>query len=292
MASCLFNDLRSADKSAAKRLRLDELHDIDGLPPQSNYDSAISSQDSERIRVHYLQNYAPHLDRFFEVRFWGTDILCQNDGSGHIMRQYRRFLSRQSDYARSRPPASSSEEAKLIWGLFKLCQSPTMTTNGAQRITSSEEAQRRNTLMQRLRVLEALLTGEYLSANPLNPPDQVTPNTGITTQLKQREFEFWFCIGRIVSTPEIDALSVKQLDDSLTRCRAVLNNFEQRDVIYSIAVARHIGRRWGGVMKPGPGVAEAKEAYDIATDFLRKETVQGTNPVIQRICSMATKIWT
>lgn len=268
------------------------MHILDGIPPRSELDTPIQGQDHDRIYAHYAHNYAPHLDRFFEARFWQSEAVLQRaDSNGAVKRLYRRFLNRLADHIRSKQPAILSEEAKLIWALFRLCQMPTATTNGTQWLPQPEEAQRQNQLVQRLRVLEALLAGEYLSTNPLSPPNQTTSNTGISNQLKQREIEFWFCIGQVVSIRETDPSSAKLLDDSLARCRTNLSKFEQRDVIYSIAIVRHVGRRWGGVMQPGPEVAKAKEEYDVATSFLRREATEGTNSVIQRICSMATKIW-
>lgn len=264
---------------------------IDGFPPRIEHGSFVSGQDHDRINLHYSQSYAFPLDRFLEVKFWHTDLLRPVDRNGHTLRQYSQFLHRLAEQGSSKQPALLSEEASLIWALFKLCQEPTATTGSTPWEQDSEEAQQRKVAIHRLIVFEALLTGEYLSSNPFSPPDKTLLNSGITSQLKQRELEFWFCIGRVVSTQETDASSARQLDDSLARCRTLLNNFECRDVIYSIAIVRHVGRRWGGVMKPGPGVTDAKRAYDIATDFIRKETVQGTNPVFQRVCSMAMKIW-
>ncbi|KAL9624812.1 MAG: hypothetical protein Q9160_000858 [Pyrenula sp. 1 TL-2023] len=263
-----------------------------GLPPPGITSFPSTALPTVSSNAPGAKNSLIPIYRFFEARFWQSEAVLQRaDRNGAVTRLYRDFLKRLADHTHSKQPAILSEEAKLIWALFRLCQVPSTTSNGTQWVSQPEEAQRQNQLVQRLRVLEALLAGEYLSTNPLSPPSQTTSNTGISNQLKQREMEFWFCIGQIVSIRETDASSAKLLDDSLARCRSNLSKFEQRDVVYSIAIVRHVGRRWGGVMQPGPGVAEAKKEYDVATGFLKREAMEGTNSVIQRICSMATKIW-
>jgi hypothetical protein len=63
-------------------------------------------------------------------------------------------------------------------------------------------------------------------------------------QLTQRQLDFWSAIGYFLTLHDNEASAAKEIDDTLGRCRSLLDTYENRDVIYSIAIARHLGQRW------------------------------------------------
>ncbi|KAL9108875.1 MAG: hypothetical protein Q9227_006406 [Pyrenula ochraceoflavens] len=267
-----------------KQLGMEDLHSIGGYPPpiESSYSEAVSAQDHDRITNHFRHNYGPAIDRLFEASFWTSEGLRYLTAKTDTMVLYKQHLDHLAGRESSTRPSLLSEESILLWQLFRLCndveQPPPMSAPLGFVNHSPKD---------RLQVFQALLTGETLPLNPLMPKSLAGADS-----LRMREFEFWFCIGQIVSIEERDADTAKQLDGLLERCRAVLDKQEQRDVLYSISMIRTLGRRWGGMLQSGPGAAEAQKHFEIARNFIETETTRGTNSVIQRLCGMARKAWT
>ena len=72
---------------------------------------------------------------------------------------------------------------------------------------------------------------------------------------------------------------------------------ENRDVLYSLAVARHIGGRLVEFHPPRPVISQTDDPNDdvkklaVAQLFISQEDQKGTTQVIQRVCSMAMRSW-
>ena len=72
---------------------------------------------------------------------------------------------------------------------------------------------------------------------------------------------------------------------------------ENRDVLYSIAIARHVGGRLLEFHPPNRVQAATDDPNDevkklqVACDFVAAEDQRGTTQVIQRVCGMAMRGW-
>ncbi len=119
-------------------------------------------------------------------------------------------------------------------------------------ITFPAEDSTMSILTARLKALNSLLTNNpppQTLDRPLIPRsssiDTPLPNP-LAHQLKARRDEFWFCVGRFVAActdadtnPDISAAEMKT---GLHRARALLDRFENRDVVYTIMRMRFLQR--------------------------------------------------
>lgn len=188
-----------------------------------------------------------------------------------------------------------SFEASIVWSTVIMCRQVMGQSNGNQNQDYDLMA-----ASSRLNVIEALITGDNLDTNPLaqfphrQPP--ANPPT-LPDQLAQRSLDFWAAIGHFLTLHDNEASSAKEIDDTLGRARAVLDTFENRDVIYSIAIARHIGQRWADFphASPQPPSTNEKDAgakLFVAQKFLEQEAGgKGTTQVIKRVCGMVVRSW-
>ena len=152
----------------------------------------------------------------------------------------------------------------------------------------------------RLDVVEALITGEHLESNPLSqfPAREPAANPpSLPDQLLQRALDFWSSIGHFLTLHDDEASSAKEIDDTLARSRTLLDTCENRDVTYSVAIARHLGQRWAGFPHslPHPITTNEKDTgakLYVAQKFLEQEASgKGTTQVVKRICGMALRSW-
>lgn len=156
---------------------------------------------------------------------------------------------------------------------------------------------------KRLDVLETLVTNQYHEGETLSHPTSSTPRNVpmLNEQLKYREREFWRLISKFVTLHDDEASSAKEIDDTLTSCRHLLDSRENRDVIYSIAIARHVGQRMAEAHGAGNEPIKGKETNDeadgrqkllVAKNFIHDQaTGKGTTQVVQRVCEMAIRSW-
>jgi hypothetical protein len=78
----------------------------------------------------------------------------------------------------------------------------------------------------------------------------------------------------------------------LSKARKRLDNFENRDVIYSIMLMRHIGEKWHNKQIQDAGNDADKKDWLAAKEFLQSEAGgQAMNTVMRRFCSMALRAW-
>lgn len=188
-----------------------------------------------------------------------------------------------------------SFEASVVWTTMTMCRQVPGVSNGNQGQDYDLMA-----TSARLNVIEALITGEHLESNPLAnfPPRQPASNPPtLQDQLAQRSLEFWSTVGHFLTLHDNEASSAKEIDDTLGRTRTLLDTFENRDVIYSIAIARHIGQRWADFPNsfPQPITGNEKDAgakLYVAQKFLEQEASgKGTTQVIKRVCGMVVRSW-
>ena len=197
---------------------------------------------------------------------------------------------------------TQSLEATVIWLTMCLCHPVSAAASVKNEPNDYIEVNEGvHDASKRVKVFETLVTNQYLDTEPLSNPTPSTRNGSVLDeQLKQREREFWHLIGKFLTLHDDEASSAKEIDDTLTTCRHLLDTREQRDVIYSIAIARHVGQRMAESLGAGsePMKKEMEDENDARTKlFVAKRFIQGqaggkgTTQVVQRVCGMAMRSW-
>ncbi|KAK5134965.1 hypothetical protein LTR08_005917 [Meristemomyces frigidus] len=264
-------------------LTMDDLFSLDDVSPQYQKREApapISPATQREIADFYTFHFAPGLDRVLETDYYTVH------GLSHLQLDaaLEDFVSQCLDQFRVRPDdakASSqirSLEARLVWHLAVMPRSSSSHLD----------------LVARIDTLEALLTGQFIDASSVPSFPQHT-----TEQPKYNEQAFWHNLGRFVSIHDErpDPSATKQVNDVLGAMRGILGMLENRDVLYSMAVARHIGGRMPEFHPHRHLVASTNDPNDelnklkVAHQFVESENQRGTTEVIQRFCGMALRSW-
>lgn len=194
---------------------------------------------------------------------------------------------------------NNSLEANILWLLMALPRSvanASKPSNGqANNVETSDGVL---DAANRVEIFENLVLGQYLDVEvPINKEGSRNGTT-FDNQLKSREHEFWRLMSKFLTLRDDEASSAKEIDDTLTACRGLLESRENRDVIYSIAIARHLGQRMSefpdNLSQPSNNSeTDPKGRLLVAKDFLEGEAKgKGTNQVIQRLCGIAVRSWT
>ena len=185
-----------------------------------------------------------------------------------------------------------SLEATVIWAMMGLCR----MVASAENVAEEDIKEGVRDAVKRLEIFENLVTGEYLDAESA-PPRTESNGTAFDNQLLTREHDFWRLVHKFLTIRDDEASSAKEIDDTLTAARGLLDSRENRDVIYSIMIARHVGARMAEFPEnlPQPqsnDEQDSKHKLLIAKRFIEEEATQkGTNQVVQRLCGMACRSW-
>jgi hypothetical protein len=210
-----------------------------------------------------------------------------------------------------------SQEARITWALLGLCVRPQPRTNHLRCLTG------------RLHAISVLLTGEgvppsgdvvFEDSEGVDNVEETTfePVTALEKQERQRQHDYWRAVGRVVNSswnhlarsqkkPEeieaMDAAAKQALDD----CRARLDNRENRDLVYSVLVMRHLSETW--VKDGSPDLAvdgamefinpttssipiEATMQWNISRRFVEQEASgRSTALVLSVLAGMAVRAW-
>ncbi len=195
--------------------------------------------------------------------------------------------------------ATQSLEASVVWSMMGLCRHVANTPNTTNGQASHPEVDDDvKDAAARLEVFKKLISGEYLDPEPELKTENTTNGTAFEEQLKYREREFWRLVSTFLTIRDDEASSAKEIDDTLGSCRSLLDSRENRDVIYSIAIARHVGQRMAefpnNIQQPASNdEQDARTKLYVAKKFIEDEANgKGTNQVIQRLCGMAMRSWT
>ena len=141
-------------------------------------------------------------------------------------------------------------------------------------------------------MLECLLTNRLLNEQSLKTPDWDQRGS----RDKAEELMFWDALARFLARRSDDPAATPEMDKYLLQCRNMLNGRENRDVIYSLMVTRHLAWKVPGFphsMHPESGgeTSSVNKVY-IAHKFIADEAgYRGTNHPVQRICDMAMRSW-
>ncbi|PYH99083.1 hypothetical protein BO71DRAFT_247362 [Aspergillus ellipticus CBS 707.79] len=281
-----------------KRVHISDLLSLRGIPPPPPHlITSLPPNRLEEIQAVFLATYAPAIDKFFETRWFQEKALTHLLGNAQLMAEYSALIDAFNDPNLNDPNVLArleSFEASVVWSSITLCRHVMNVSGGTQPEYDVLVA------AKRLDVIEAMITGEYLDTNPLgqfpvrepagNPPT-------LPDQLTQRSLDFWGAIGHFLTLHDNEASSAKEIDDTLAQCRLLLDTFENRDVTYSIAIARHLGQRWADFPRSFPQPIPTNEKDSgaklyVAQKFLEQEAGgKGTTQVIKRICGMVVRSW-
>lgn len=288
-----------------KRIRISDLFSSGGvipppLPPNDRQES-IAQDIMDEIKVLYTRDYGVYIDRFLETHWYlhdGLDVLLANSPLVHY---FAGFVQKLRDTASENYEGMlhlQSFETALVWYLMALCRSATPPrVNGANGHAIASEDPELTTARKRLDIFERLITNQTLDSNPLAHPSSHAQAISAQIPGREREFEFWRLLGQFVSIRGNEPSSAKAIDETLSYIRGILDMLENRDILYSMAVARHIGSR----MAEFPD--HLQQAYNnddsddrtklfVAKKFVEEEaTGKGTSQVAQRLCGMAIKSW-
>ena len=284
---------------AVKSIAMEQLFSLNDVPPQFEAREAPppnSMPSQKEIDDFYRLHYAPGLDKVFETTWYksrGMAVLKQDSSLMDFVWQcMERMRARTDDVASIQ--ACQSLEARLVWQLASMPRfaHPPSSANGASNDQLTMD------LLLRIDIVEHLLTGQYLPRARVPSPPGPEPHYADQPG-KHAHLNFWHQLGRFTSTLDegSDPNGVREINDALGILRGLLGMLENRDVLYSLAIARHIGGRLLEFNPPQHVVPQTGDPDDevkklqIAQQFVELEDQKGTTQVIQRICGMAIRSW-
>ncbi|KAF2211595.1 hypothetical protein CERZMDRAFT_98476 [Cercospora zeae-maydis SCOH1-5] len=278
---------------------VDDLCSLNDIPPKCNLREPappVSPAAQQEVETFFKYHYAGGLDRLFETTWYSQQ------GPLHLQRDptLQDFVSQCVEQFKAREDANSRQtqslEARLVWLLASMPRTYHRMTNGAASDLAVQE------LLPRLDVVENLLTGQYLDPGRVIPPPQSQPpmppgSDSAAINQKFNERSFWHHLARFVAIRDDTTNMQRDIDDALVTMRNLLHMLENRDVLYSLAVARHFGGcmpEWHPQRHLVPSSNDPNDPVGklrVAQQFVETEDQRGTTQVIQRICSMAIRSW-
>ncbi len=271
-----------------KHITMDDLFRIDDVQPK--YEERSSPPPDTRlpdtdVDAFYRFHFQPGLNRLFETDWYseyGLQYLRHHrtllDFQMQVMEQ---FMARDDDVDTNERLASL--ESRLVWQLAAM---PRLASPPGV----NDDAQKKDLLI-RIDIVENLLTGQFLPASRVPPPPAREPKPDAHTYSQQI---FWHHLGRFVSIRDdvADPATQHEVAVALHDMRGILSMLESRDVLYSLAILRHVGGRLKEFQPPKPVHPQTADPGDevkklqIAHDFLSQQNLQGTTQVIQRTSGM------
>ena len=307
--------------------------------------------------------YGPALDKFLETRWFATRGLAHLSRDRGLTARYFALVGRFGITASTHfheNLVTNSLEASVIWDTMLLArQVAAQVASTHDGDAAADAAEGVLEVARRVEILEALLTNTHLdpasvtadpTASTTTPAEGAAPGAATPTdkttafqgQLAKRERDFWrlvACFATLQTDPALpqptpttastgdgkpEPTPTQQADALLGEMRVLLDSRENRDVLYSMAVVRHLGMQvqhggptapasaggtatetktegeGGGVEgaegKPASGGAgpedEPREKVRVAREFLQYEASgRGTTQVVQRMCGAAVMSW-
>ena len=209
--------------------------------------------------------------------------------------------------------ALASQESRVVWSLLWLAHESAEIWGMAP---ETEVGQ----LSTALIALRALMTGEsYTSPNliplPTSPAARISSSSALEKQCTRRRLDFWTSLVHFVvhlRHPNASAGSHSTLDTvaceaSLESCRTRLDNFENRDVVYSIMLMQYLAKREelglnntaltksegsSGPQHQDEYTRKRLEDWATASGFLQKEASgRAMNLVCANVAGIALRAW-
>lgn len=271
-------------------MRVEELVVLGGASLPKT-ESPPSKEKLEEIQGLYTEIYAPGLESFFESK-WFTKDYAMNAllGSAPVLDTLAGFLSAVSNTNVNDTAAmnhSANLEFRVVWALTCLAYIPEAPINNFGDLPAEDDAVE---IRNRVAVMDALLAGDYLEHNPLQPPAIRGDYHRI------REFEFWYNLAEFMRVKELpNADMTPQRDHILGKLRAVLDGRENRDVLYSIAVMRAYGPNFPpdfeSTLPSHLDEGDPKSKLAVARKFIQDEAkvTGGTTNIVRRFSELAAR---
>ncbi|GAB7348657.1 hypothetical protein MBLNU459_g7024t1 [Dothideomycetes sp. NU459] len=293
-------DRRVSSFTMSDLFRIDDVKPTSPPPRDVNSQPFYSTQ-IEEVRNMFTIDYAPGLDRFFETSWYSTQglqvLLADKDLLNFCIHCVDRFRRAASEPSQQR--GIYSLEAKLVWQLA--CLARTAEADVAAH-PSNHIAPDLQAVLQRVTIVQHLLCASYLDeanipAHPQHaPPDLKTAPDQYAQWIQD---SFWHHLALFLTIHDDDySNSADQIASTLTAMRNILSMLENRDVSYSMAIARHFGGRMQHYFPDKILVSnnptdpdDSINKLSIAMRFLADEDGGGTTQVVQRFCSMARRSW-
>ena len=279
-------------KSPVKhKIRIEDLY----ITPKDEHESTKLSKPvfdmQEEIKNLYLHEYGKGMDQFLETTWYtehGLNHLMQDDNMcqkfGGMLELFSNTMANDYENFLKIPQT----EARIIWML--LCLPRTVSTQAEVDGSQLNEAASDPTLVEvlrRLSIFENLITKETLSENPLGAK---ATNDDDSEPTVDRQREFWSELGRFVSLSVSDHSAS---ESCLEKLRQLLDQRENRDVLYSMAIVRCLAPTISNSTGQTNGHAfNGEERLIVAKKFIEDEaSSKGTTQVVQRLCGMAARSW-
>jgi white-opaque regulator 2 len=267
-------------------MNIEQIIDSLGLIPPDDNVQPTAETLNEIIRV-YHEVYAPGLAAFFETKWYHFQAEGANTFPNNplLKKQFAIFLkiletTQPNDV--SRMSLSGILETRIVWHLACLAeQTPGQMNAGLSKLPPDGDAIE---AQNRLYVIRTLLEGRFLSTNPLAAP------VSDLNEHRVREFEFWFHLAEFARSKDY-----ARRKDVLSKIRNLLDGRENRDLLYSIAVARQLAPQFREGSQPALPAhlneEDPKHALAVASGFIRREAdvSGGTTNVVRRFSEIAIR---
>jgi white-opaque regulator 2 len=287
-------DTYTHSSTPAKKMKIDEIIGLMGPTPPLQ--GAGQSKDKiDEITTVYHNVYAPGLVSFFETRWYqfkdqhGKNVFPT---ASPLIDQFATFLDilakvRANDHTQM--VYSGVLETRIVWALASLVYTTPSQTNAASFAAlpaDNDSIEARN----RLLVVETLLCGDYLETNPLAPVvNDANPH-------RMREFGFWHTLAEFVRVKDGSGKDIAQRrNDVLGELRNLLDGRENRDVLYSIAIARELAPQfepgYENTIPQHVTESDPKHKLWVASKFIQDEAqvTGGTTNVVRRFSDIAAR---
>jgi len=253
------------------------------------------------ISILYYKDYAQGMDALFETNWYITRSRDLLHADKDLLELFAFLISLMADTKTEDfkgQNAIKSLEAKVTWRLMCLCRQPAADVpplpNAQPGAPLTQAGEQILELRIRLDVFEHALTNRFTNGNitatiPYNSRDRMP-------SLKKYEVDFWHLVGEFVSIHQDRPLGSIDADRCLATARTSLGQLENRDIIYSILIARHFGGRTAQFPHSFNSVFNNDESDErtklfVAKKFLEDESQRATHQVMQRVCNLAIACW-
>ncbi|KAG5967490.1 hypothetical protein E4U57_000648 [Claviceps arundinis] len=277
----------------SKKMKITEIIDLLGPPPPPRQITHTEDTFNEITKV-YHEMYAGGLSAFLETNWYyfvenGKMSFPQDANLVEHMATFLNILEAVKANDHSQMAYSGVLETRIVWELACVAYQTPDRTNQAMRMCMPPEGDATEA-RNRLRVVDTLLCGEYLEANPLAPP---LPDADVH---RTRQFDFWYSLAEFIRKRdnEDSPPAVQAREDALSRMRHLLDGRENRDVLYSIAVVRELAPSYGpsyGCTPQHLDESDPKNRLAVASKFILDEAqiMGGTTNVVRRFSDIASR---
>lgn len=301
---------------------IEQLLDVGNRPPPplSETSEPLSEAQLSKVRDIYHAVYGAGLDKFFETTWFIQRAWVHIAAEPSLIAKLALLESRFNVRAESDPEANlanQSLEGHILWEIMKLCRHVALSASSSDPKPSSESSaadakQGVQNAARRIQIFEALITNQQLDyADSLPSPsrqESASPRTAqLPLQLEERKMKFWHHLSKFTtqrvesrSAPTDPAtahaaeqVSVADVEACLNDIRQYLDAFENRDIMYSVAIVRHYWRP-GAERVPAPtsnDEADRGTKVAVARNFLLHESHSGTFQVAKVVARWVLRSW-